>query len=146
MIAPAIHILQKPDQAAATRLLAAARLPTADLTDEHLDRFFYCGPAHSPSGLVGLELYGRDALLRSLVVTDRARSKGLGAALVAHVENFARNQGVRSIYLLTTTAETFFEKRGYCRVSRDEAPASIRSTREFADICPANSAFMVRTL
>ena len=146
MIAPAIHILQKPDQAAATKLLAAARLPVADLTEEHLDHFFYCGPAQSPSGLVGLELYGRDALLRSLVVTDRARSKGLGTALVAHVEKFARAQGARSIFLLTTTAEVFFANRGYRRVPRDEAPASIRTTREFADLCPASSAFMVRTL
>jgi amino-acid N-acetyltransferase len=146
MIAPAIHILQKPDQAAATKLLAAAQLPVADLTEEHLDHFFYCGPAQSPSGLVGLEPYGPDALLRSLVVTHRARNKGLGAALVAHVENFARAQGARSIFLLTTTAEAFFGNRGYRRVPRDEAPASIRTTREFADLCPASSAFMVRTL
>lgn len=146
MATSAIRIVQKPDRAAATKLLADAQLPVADLTEEHLDQFFYCGPAQSPSGLVGLELYGPDALLRSLVVTNRARNKGLAAALVAHAENFARPQGVRSIFLLTTTAETFFANRGYRRVSRDEAPASIRTTREFADICPASSAFMVRTL
>jgi amino-acid N-acetyltransferase len=75
-----------------------------------------------------------------------ARTSGIGAALVAHVESHAWQQGVRSIYLLTTTAERFFEHVGYRRVERDEAPSSIRSTREFASICPASSAFMTKQL
>jgi hypothetical protein len=34
-----------PAPEAARRLLAAANLPTSDLTDEDLTSFFYCGPA-----------------------------------------------------------------------------------------------------
>jgi amino-acid N-acetyltransferase len=111
-----------------------------------MEHFFYCGPASSPTGLVGIELHGDDALLRSLVVLPEHRSTGLGAALVSHAETHARSHGARSMFLLTTTAEQFFERRGYRSIARDQAPPGISSTREFADICPASSAFMVKTL
>jgi amino-acid N-acetyltransferase len=50
------------------------------------------------------------------------------------------------MYLLTTTAETFFERRGYRRVDRTEAPQAIQTTVEFASLCPASSAFMIKRL
>jgi protein-tyrosine-phosphatase len=53
---------------------------------------------------------------------------------------------VRTLYLLTTTAEPFFAKHGYARAAREAAPAAIRATREFSGICPSSSAFMSRDL
>jgi amino-acid N-acetyltransferase len=93
-----------------------------------------------------LELFGDVALLRSLVVAASARGQGAGSALLLQAEAHARAHGVRTLYLLTTTAEEFFARRGYTRASRETAPAAIRSTREFAGICPASSAFMSRQL
>jgi amino-acid N-acetyltransferase len=135
-----------PAPEAARGLLAAASLPIADLTDEQLTRFFYCGPATAPSALIGLEIYGADALLRSLVVDPALRSKGLGSALVERAEAHAAAHAVGTLYLLTTTAEAFFTRRGYHRIDRTVAPAAIRSTREFAGLCPASSAFMFKRL
>jgi amino-acid N-acetyltransferase len=139
-------ILMHPSRSAAVALLEAAQLPAADLTDAHMEHFFYSGPSGTPTGLVGIELYGADALLRSLAVVSGSRSTGLGSALVRHVEAHARSRGVRSIFLLTTTAAEFFARRGYRPVDRGSAPPAIRNTREFADICPASSAFMVKDL
>jgi amino-acid N-acetyltransferase len=76
-------IQPRPDRCAAVALLDSAGLPVADLSDAHMEHFFYCGPASSPTGLVGIELHGDDALLRSLVVLPEHRSTGLGAALVS---------------------------------------------------------------
>jgi amino-acid N-acetyltransferase len=135
-----------PVPAAARSLLAAANLPTSDLTDARLTTFLYCGPATAPSALIGLELYGTDALLRSLVVDPALRAKGLGSALVGRAEAQAATHGVGTLYLLTTTAEAFFSRRGYHRIDRAVAPAAIRSTREFADLCPASAAFMFKRL
>ena len=70
----------------------------------------------------------------------------MGSRLVAHAERHARDQGVQSLYLLTTTAEKFFLRRGYARIPREEAPAAIKGTKEFSGICPASSAFMVKQL
>ncbi len=135
-----------PVPGAARGLLAAANLPTSDLTDAQLTSFFYCGPATAPLALIGLEIYGPDALLRSLVVDTSLRSAGLGSALVRHDEAHAAKHDVGALYLLTTTAEAFFTRRGYHRIDRTVAPAAIRSTREFAGLCPASSAFMFKRL
>jgi len=141
---PVIH--SHPARAAVVALLDAASLPVADLTDAHMEHFFYCGPVHAPTGVVGLELCGRDALLRSLAVAPAQRGTGLGVSLTRHAEARAHARGVHSLYLLTTTAETFFKRHGYAAADRATAPEAIRATREFADICPASSAFLVKLL
>jgi amino-acid N-acetyltransferase len=127
-------------------LLQAQGLPASDITDEHLEHFFFMGSAGSAAGLVGVEIYGADALLRSLVVAEAARDQGLGSALVQHAEDYAASCSVGAMYLLTTTAETFFERRGYRRVDRTEAPQAIQTTVEFASLCPSSSAFMIKRL
>src|SRR6185295_17760833 len=78
----ASHVIRsEPRRAGVTKLLESAALPTADLTDAHMKHFFFAGTADNPTGVVGLELCGSDALLRSLVVAKTDRSTGLGAAL-----------------------------------------------------------------
>jgi amino-acid N-acetyltransferase len=141
-----LRISGKPTLQAAARLLEQAELPTADLTEAHCESFFFAGSPSQPTGLVGLEIFGDVALLRSLVVTPERRGTGEGSALLEHAENAARARGVRALYLLTTTAERFFAKHGYARAPREAAPPAIRATREFAGICPASSAFMSRVL
>jgi N-acetylglutamate synthase-like GNAT family acetyltransferase len=111
-----------------------------------MEHFYFCGPPSQPLGIVGFELCGPDALLRSLVVMPERRSLGIGAKLVAHAEREAYAQGVTAVYLLTTTAEAFFLRRGYVAAQRDLAPALIRSTKEFSSICPASSAFLTKRL
>ena len=125
-------------------LLTEADLPSSDITNEHLKHFFGCGPKERLSGVVGLEIYGTIALLRSLAVVQDCRGNGCGKALVAEVETYAHSRGVTEIYLLTTTAERFFERLGYTRTSREAAPEAIRRTREFTDLCPSSSAFMMK--
>jgi amino-acid N-acetyltransferase len=127
-------------------LLASMSLPTADLTEAHCRDFFYTGPPEAPTGLVGLEMLGDVALLRSLAVSPADRNSGAGSALVRRAEEHARSHGVRVVYLLTTTAEGFFARRGYGTAARETAPAAIRATREFAGLCPASSVFMSKQL
>jgi amino-acid N-acetyltransferase len=135
-----------PSLHAALALLEAAGLPSSDLTETHLAHFLYCGSRDAPSGLVGLELYEPDALLRSLAVAPSVQHAGLGSALVHHAEHYARERRVRSLYLLTTTARVFFEKHGYRVISREDCPPAIRTTSEFATICPTSSTVMRKIL
>lgn len=141
-----VDIALRPTRAGAAQLLDAAGLPSSDLTDAMLAHFFFIGSPRRPLALVGLEPLGETALLRSLAVAPGARSNGAGSALLAHAEQYARLQGVRSLYLLTTTADRFFERHGFSRIGRDAVPDSIRSTREFAEICPASSTIMVKPI
>jgi amino-acid N-acetyltransferase len=113
---PPIHA--RPDATAVRALLAAAGLPVADLADAPLADFLGCGAGEDLAGAIGLETYGSVALLRSLAVTLDWQGRGLGFALLAHAEWAARQRGIAALYLLTTTAEAFFVRRGYVRIPR----------------------------
>lgn len=140
------HIFRSPPAPAVRQLLDGAKLPTADLGAGQLEHFFGCGPEQAPKGVVGLELYGEDALLRSLAVDPATRGRGCAKALVARAERHAREQGAQRVYLLTTTAADFFAHLGYKRVERDNAPDSIRATSEFSALCPASSVLMAKEI
>jgi amino-acid N-acetyltransferase len=141
----AVNAEPNPSLRAAAALLTAVGLPSCDLTQPLLEHFLFSGPRDAPTGLVGLELYDRVALLRSLAVASNAQRSGLGSALLEQAEGYAYAHGVRSLYLLTTTAERFFGGRGYRLTARESCPAAIRSTSEFASLCPASSALLVKT-
>jgi amino-acid N-acetyltransferase len=138
-------IYPRPDPAAVRNLLTAAGLPTADLTAAPLADFWGCGDGADLIGVVGLEIYGTVALLRSLAVAPAWQGQGLGSALVAHAEQAARQRGIAALYLLTTTAEAFFARRGYVRLPREAAPPVLHRTAEFAALCPASAVCLTKT-
>lgn len=125
-------------------LLQSAGLPTADIGAAALANFLTLRDGDRPAGVVGLELAGDVALLRSLAVADALRGRRFGAELVAAAEALAKRQGVGELYLLTTTAESFFARLGYQRIGREAAPAAIRAMAQFRDLCPASSALMAK--
>jgi amino-acid N-acetyltransferase len=139
-----IASLEPSSLAEAKALLEASGLPTSDLTPEV--RLLGERDGDRLVGVVGLEARGAVGLLRSLAVEPGRRGGGLGSELVTALENVAAGGGITELYLLTTTAEAFFARRGYQRVPREAAPAGIRGTAEFASICPASSAFMTKRL
>jgi amino-acid N-acetyltransferase len=141
-----MDIFIRPSETGVKRLLNESQLISSDLTPEHLRHFFGLGTKEEPEDVVGLELFGTVALLRSLAVVSSRRRTGLGSKLVAHAEDYARNKGIKSLYLLTNTAESFFQYCGYQPTGRDDAPSAIRETKEFSEICPVSSAFMVKHL
>ncbi len=134
-MAPTHSIQPNPTYAGAVRLLQSAALPCEDLSAAHLEHFFFSGTASEPCGLIGLEMHGRDALLRSLVVAPQFRRTGLASALVRHAERHAQAQGAAAIFLLTTTAEEFFVRRGYVAADRASAPPAIRATPRICETC-----------
>ena len=140
------NIARKPPETAVKELLASAQLPVADITPAHLEHFFGAWAGAALEGIVGMELLGSVALLRSLTVATPRRRSGLGAALLAHAERHAMERGVRSLFLLTTTAERYFARHGYATIPRDTAPVALRNTTEFATLCPVSAVLMVKQL
>lgn len=126
------------------QLLADANLPVDDFVPEHLA--FVARDDGQPVAAIGCERLGNTWLLRSLVVAESQRSRGLGAQLIAALEADAKEQDVGAIWLLTTDADRFFEALGYQRREREEAPEVIRGTSEFSDLCPASAVVMSRSL
>ncbi|HEY0586178.1 MAG TPA: arsenic resistance N-acetyltransferase ArsN2 [Pseudoduganella sp.] len=133
------------DWPAIEALLQAAMLPLEGAKD-HLDNFvlgvadgrLYC--------MGGFEQYGAAALLRSVAVDASLRGTGVGQTLLETVRQQARKQGVRELYLLTTTAADFFAKRGFGVISRADTPPDLQASREFQGVCPASATAMVAKL
>lgn len=116
-------------------LLAANDLPVAGV-DDHWKTFLV---AHDGDALVacgGAEAYQFAALLRSVAVRPEYRSRGLGRKIVRQLLDRLASRGLREFYLLTTTAEPYFKKRGFKTIDRDEVHPQLLSSREFQDACP----------
>ena len=117
-------------------MLDRAGLPTADVGPALLPGFLVARDASGVCGAVAVETLGPMALLRSLVVAPEARSKGIGARLVRAAEDLAADRGLAPVYLLTTTADGYFQRRGYRPVSSETLPPEVRNSREFQVLCP----------
>ncbi len=134
------------DRVAARDLLVAAGLPVDDLDDTGVNLRVAVDAAGIPEGVVGLQRFGDIALLRSLAVRPDRRAGGLGGALVAAAEHDARAAGVRRLVLLTTTAAGFFARHGYTPCARDDVPADVRGSTQFASSCPASATCLHKDL
>lgn len=139
-------ITRQPPQAAVAELLSCAQLPTSDITSGHMAHFFGAWEGPLLIGTVGIEPLGPVALLRSLAVVSSKRSSGIGSALLTKAEQYALEQNVLSLFLLTTTAASYFGKHGYSRISRDAAPSAIQSTTEFTCLCPESAVLMMKNI
>lgn len=126
-------------------LLEAYGLPHQDVRTKPECFFVACADGERV-GVGGLETHGSNGLLRSVAIAEPHRGRGYGSALCEALEDYARENGVETLYLLTTTASEFFRQRGYDAISRADAPSRIRQTTEFADLCPDSAICMEREL
>ncbi len=132
---------REEDFPAVSRLLERAKLPLAGVS-EHWDHFLVAESSGQLLGAVGLEIHGRSGLLRSLVVDENFRGKGVGRALVASLNPLIRGSGLDGLFLLTTTAADFFAGLGFARIAREQLPASLNASEELRGACPASAVAM----
>lgn len=142
----AIRPAQADDLQAVHLVLKDCGLPYEDITTSHLSDFLVLANGKPVVGCVGIERLGSDALLRSLAVFDFMRGSGWGQQLVHAAEAHAQNIDISALYLLTTTATTFFGDRGYRRIDRADAPAALQGTTQFSLLCPASSTCLFKSL
>jgi len=127
-------------------LLALNTLPTADIEPNGSIRFRGIFDGDTLIAVIGLERHGSHGLIRSLVVSEPCRGRGLARALVRDIEGAAVREGISTLFLLTTTARNFFEHLGYRVIARCEAPEAIAATGQLAGLCPASATLMRRDL
>ena len=127
-------------------ILKECSLPVSDLKTNENCVFFSGRDARSIDSCVGVELFKNIALLRSLAVLPRNQGKGKGRALVHYAENYCQLKGVQSVYLLTTTASSYFTSLGYGTVSRDLVPNEIKESTQYSSVCPSSAIIMFKNL
>jgi amino-acid N-acetyltransferase len=122
-------------------ILRANDLPIAGV-DQHWRTFMVARVGERIVGCSGAEAYPVAALIRSVDVLPEYRSHGVGASLVNEVLERLASRGLRDFYLLTTTAENYFRKRGFEPIDRGEVHPQLLASREFQDACPKSAVCM----
>jgi SAM-dependent methyltransferase/N-acetylglutamate synthase-like GNAT family acetyltransferase len=130
------------DLGAVGALLSATGLPVDGVADQFEDGYVVTEADGAVVGAAGLEVYGGYGLLRSVVVAPEWRGRGVAESLVSDRVAWGAARGLHAIYLLPTTAASYFGKRGFASVERDVVPGAIRRSSEFADICPSTAVVM----
>lgn len=122
-------------------LLLASNLPT-DGVEEHWRTFIVARDGERMVACGGAEAYQFVALIRSVAVEPEYRSHGIGRRIVRQLLDRLASRGLREFYLLTTTAEEYFRKRGFKTIDRDEVHPQLLSSREFQGACPDSAVCM----
>lgn len=133
------------DLRAVLELLEQAALPLRGVK-QHLEGFVLEFDGETLAGCAGLEVYGDAGLLRSVAVRPEYRSRGVAGRLVGALLEQARRQGLKSLSLLTTTAEGYFPRHGFTRVGREQLPPALHASEEFRGACPEEAVALHLTL
>ncbi|MFC5412485.1 arsenic resistance N-acetyltransferase ArsN2 [Larkinella bovis] len=136
----------RPDeQQALITLLQKVQLLTDDLPAD-LSDFVIAKEHDTLIGVAGLERFGSVGLLRSVAVDPPYRGQHIAAQLIGRLLETAEAAGLREVYLITTTADRYFERHGFQPVNRQDVPTTIQQTQQFSDLCPSTAVVMKRLL
>jgi amino-acid N-acetyltransferase len=133
------------DLARMEELLDGVGLPTVGVA-QALGGFVVVEVDGAVVGVAGLEVHGRDGVLRSVAVAPSVQHAGLGRRLTERMLDDARRAGLRRVYLLTETAADYFPRFGFRRIAREDASAEVRGSVEFREACPASAVAMALEL
>jgi len=136
--------LQAANLAQLEDLLCLNHLPTQDCAAQ-AQNFYGIFDGDELIAAGGLEPTANYALLRSIVVKEEFRASGLARSISEYLISLAEAEGKKAVYLLTETAETYFESLGFSSVDRVQVPLEITQTRQFTSLCPDTASCMILT-
>lgn len=133
-----------PSDAAFVAALEDVGMPFDDLGTSGGIYFAILDEQGRAAGYCGYEKRGQAlALIRSCVVPEAGRGKGIGRAMISALIDRLAEEKISDLYLLTMDADPFFERLGFKIISRDDAPEAVRASPQFEmEIC--NDAVLMR--
>lgn len=126
-------------------LLQSVALPIEDVSLQK-QKFWVVKKGETLMGVVALEYYPPNAILRSFAVKEEFRDQGLGSELFSKAIEEATKKNLTDLYLLTTTADKYFRKKGWVEKDKNKVPESIAQSREYNSICPESAVCMTLPL
>lgn len=140
-----IQLLNQLEINEVKELLLSSNLPTSDLNNAPI-HFFGMKKNNKLIVTGALEVYGNNAVLRSVAVSNNFQNNGYGKQIVRYLEEVALEMKISHLFLLTTSAENFFKKLKYLPIQRHSCPPKILSSSQFTDICPQSSVCLFKNL
>ncbi|HEX6559954.1 MAG TPA: arsenic resistance N-acetyltransferase ArsN2, partial [Longimicrobiales bacterium] len=138
----ALRAARAGDLPGAVALLTESGLPTQGVADYFESGYAVIEKNGKLLAVAGLEVHGDDALLRSVAVASTQQGRGLGETVVLDRLAWARERGIRDVYLLTTTAREFFTRFGFEPIERAAVSHAVQQSLEFTAICGSESTAM----
>ncbi|GAB2595376.1 arsenic resistance N-acetyltransferase ArsN2 [Spirosoma areae] len=136
----------RPDQLTMLAQLLIRNQLSGDDLPNGLPNFWLALKGDRIIGSVGIEVYGNVGLLRSVCVDADVRNQDIARQLCDVARQEAHRQGIHELYLLTTTADRYFERLGFERISRTTVPDTLQQTSQFSSLCPSSAIVMKKTL
>lgn len=124
-------------------LMISAGLPPDGL--EHTDLVLARIDGHLV-GAAGLEHWGSEWLLRSVVVATEHRNSGIAELLVRDRLCIAQLGGATSVHLLTTGARGYFERFGFTAIERATLPKALHQSTQLGLSACSTAIAMVRPI
>lgn len=118
------------------QLLDECKLPHSDIMPGK-QQFVIAEIDQKIIGCAGYEAYNQNGLFRSLAVKPLYRGMMIAHTMIDNIFTLAQEQGIKELFLLTTTADKLFGKLGWEIINRNDVPENIGSTTEFSSICPS---------
>ena len=118
------------------QLLDECKLPHSDIMPGK-QQFVVAEIDRKIIGCAGYESYTENGLFRSLAVKPLYRNMSIAQTMIDNIFALAQEQGIKEFFLLTTTADKLFGKLGWEIINRNDVPANIANSTEFASICPS---------
>lgn len=106
------------------RLLESSALPSIDVVDQGVASFV-AEAMSTAIGVIGLQRFGDDALLRGACVDLAWRRRGIGTNLVELALREAALGAVDSVYLVTGDSAPFFARFGFTKVLPNALPFAV---------------------
>jgi amino-acid N-acetyltransferase len=144
-MAVSIGTAQLKDFEAVSRLLLQHHLPLEGLR-ECVVTTLVARDAGEIVGSAAVEVYPDGALLRSVAVAPGRSHRGLGRELTEAALRLAQDLRVPAVFLLTTTADQYFPRFGFVRITRADVPDSVQASVEFTTACPSSATVMRKVL
>ena len=133
------------DLPAIYEIVRGTKLPTEGIAD-HVSNFLVAEFDGKVVGTIGLEIYQSTGLLRSAAILPKLQNRGVGNRLFNVLIDYAKEEGISELFLLTETARDYFARKGFTEISRQEVRAVILSSEEFKSCCPTTAVCMKKKL
>lgn len=140
-----IEKFNKNDLKEIEKFLKEAELPVNDIYSSPVN-FFGIKESQKMVAVGALEIYHPYAIVRSVAVSPKLQKNGVGSKMVDFLEEKAKELKIAELFLLTTTAEEFFSKKGYANKLRSSCPEKILNSEEYRNLCPDSAISLSKKL
>ncbi len=112
-------------------------------TENNLENFWVAKITGKVVGCAGMEIYGKNFLLRSFVVHPEYRNSYIALNLYKKVSQAAKDKNLKRAYLLTLTIGDYVGEFGFKEIGREEVDKEVLESVEFkADCCKKAKVFV----